>query len=838
MSQIRSRLSLTPFLFLLAFVAASLVAPVPASSQEVTASITGTVTDPTGAAVSGAKVTATDVQRGVPYSTQTNTAGVYDLPRLPVSTYDVNVEMTGFQTVVQKGIVLELNQTARVDFKLQLGLVTQTVEVTAAPPLLSTDTIQVGTIINSKINQDLPLATRNYVELTLLAPGVTNPNPSGFTNGQPVANGARPYVNGNREQSDNFLLDGMDNNQVSDNLVGYTPSVDAIQEFNLITNNAPADFGNFQGGIVSATIKSGTNQLHGSGFEFFRNDVLNAAEWSQNIAKAPGTPDTKTKIRWNMFGGSMGGPIKKDKLFFFGDYQGERFDTPSSTSFITVFTAKERAGDFSEICSTFDSTGKCTNGIQLYNAKQVDAKGNRALVPYNNLAAAGLTIDPVAANLFSKSYYPAPINGSLRNNQLNSNGTETVADQFDIKVDANASEKDRVFGRFSWGRQEIPGFNSFLLFMNSFQHTPTDNVALNWTRSINPSLVNEVRLGYNYVKLNNGSAANSLGNVGTDLGIAGGNDRGPGLNSLQGFTYASSLGAGNSEQLFADTVIQAEDALVITHNRHTLHTGFQYLRQRINTFYAGNYGLWGIINFDGRFTAGPANTATSSATSGFPEADFWLGLPEAVQRGIDTGTWGQRANVFAPYVQDNWRVTSDLTLNLGLRYETHTPWGEVHDRQANFGEITGTEYFAGKGGCAYNNCNALYNSYNAGFDFQPRIGFAWTPSRFGKSTVIRGAYTASTYLEGTGTNLRLPLNPPFAEEHNTLYDPYTYPKSTTGQGFTVLTSPTDPFANAVIRLWNPDVKPSLAQQWNLSIQHEFSGQTCSTSAMSASTQLT
>jgi len=827
MSQkIRSRLSLAPFLLLLAFVTACLVAPVPASSQEVTASITGTVTDPTGAAVAGAKVTATDVQRGVPYSTQTNTAGVYDLPRLPVSTYDVNVEMTGFQTVIQKGILLELNQTARVDFKLQLGLVTQTVEVTAAPPLLSTDTIQVGTIITSKINQDLPLATRNYIELTLLAPGTTNPNPQSFTNGQnQTAGGGRPFVNGNREQSDNFLLDGMDNNQVSDNLVGYTPSVDAIQEFNLITNNAPADFGNFQGGIVSATIKSGTNQLHGDGFEFFRNDVLNAAQWSDNIAKAPGSPDTKAKIRWNMFGGTIGGPIKKDKLFFFGDYQGERFDTPAHTSYINVFSAKERAGDFSEICSAFDSTGKCTNGIQLYNPQKVDANGNRALVPYNNLAAAGLTIDPVAKNLFSASFYPAPISGGLKNNQFNASGTETLGDQFDIKIDANASDKDRVFGRFSWSRLDIPGTNSFLLFMYPFSHSPTNNTSLNWTRSINPSLVNEVRLGYNYVKLNDGSVDSGLGNVGTALGIAGGNDRGPGMPSLQGFTYAHYLGQGNSTELFADTVIQAEDTLIITHNRHTFHAGFQYLRQRINTFYAGNYGFWGIINFNGKFTAGPADTATSSATSGFPEADFWLGLPEAVQRGVDTGTWGQRANVFAPYVQDNWRATSDLTINLGLRYETHTPWGEVHDRQANFGEITGTEYFAGQGGCPYSNCNALYNSYNGGFDFQPRIGFAWTPSRFGKSTVIRGAYTLSTYLEGTGTNLRLPLNPPFSTEHNTLYDAFTYPKSTTGDGFSVLTSPSDPFANAVIRLWNPDVKPSLAQQWNLSIQHEFSGQT-------------
>ncbi|PYV00609.1 MAG: hypothetical protein DMG26_15075 [Acidobacteria bacterium] len=244
-------------------------------------------------------------------------------------------------------------------------------------------------------------------------------------------------------------------------------------------------------------------------------------------------------------------------------------------------------------------------------------------------------------------------------------------------------------------------------------------------------------------------------------------------------------------------MIQAEDNLIITHGLHIFHAGFQYFRQRIDTFYAGNYGRSGIINFDGQFTAGPAATASASAASGFPEADFWLGLPEAVQRGVDTGTWGQRSNVFAAYVQDDWRATDTLTVNLGLRYETHTPWIEVHDRQANFGPISGTEYFAGQGSCPYSNCRALYNSYNGGFDFQPRLGFAWTPSRFGKTTVIRGAYTVSSYLEGTGTNLRLPLNPPFAEEHNTLYDAFTFPKSTTDQGFTVLTAPSDPFANAV-----------------------------------------
>jgi len=796
-------------------------------AQEVTAGFTGTVTDPSGAPIPEATVTAQDTLRGVPYTTKTNYAGVYDLSRLPVSTFDLTVEAKGFATAVRRGITLEMNQTARVDLQLQIGAVTQEIEVSAAPPLLQTDTMQVGTVITGRINEDLPLATRNYIELTMLAPGTTNPNPSSMTSGLTTANGGRPYVNGNREQSDNFMLDGVDNNQVSDNLVGYTPSVDAIQEFNMISNNAPAEFGNFQGGIVSASIKSGTNQLHGDGFEFLRNDVLNAAQWSDNIYSSP-----KAKSRWNMFGGTVGGPIKKDKLFFFGDYQGERFDFPASVGAVNVFTNKERAGDFSEVCpGGFNAAGVCQKGIQLYDPTHVDANGNRALIPNNNVAAAGLTEDTVAKNLFSNTaLYPVPLGPGLTNNQLNSSHSSIVGDQFDVKIDANLTDKDRVYGRVSWSRLNNPSTNSFPLFYGSFNNSPTKSIGLDWTRTISPTLVNEVRVGGNYVKANTGGADNGKGDVATQLGIADANTRGPGLPSLQGFTYASGIGNANvgTQELFPSTVLQFEDTLVITHGRHVIHTGFQLLRQRIDAFYAGNYGRTGIINFDGKFTAGPADNAPPSSSTGFPEADFWLGLPEYVERGVDTGTWGQRSSVPAAYVQDDWRATDQLTVNVGLRYETHTPWGEVHNRQANFGEITGTEYFSGQSGCPWSNCNALYNTYNGGFDFQPRIGFAWTPKGFNKKVVIRGAYTTSDYLEGTGTNLRLTLNPPFNLEHNAIYDSLTFPASTTDQGFSIFPptpppSPTSPvnWSGAVIRLWNPDVKPSLAQQWNFSTEYQF-----------------
>src|SRR5437667_1142904 len=339
----------------------------PLSAQEITAAIVGTVTDPSGAPISGASVTATDTQRGTVWTAKTNDAGVYNLPRVPVGNYTVKVSAPGFQTAVHPPFTLVLNQTAPIDVQMKMGKVTETVEVTSTAPILQTETTQVSNIIDSATNDRLPLATRNYVQLTLLAPGAVSPNPANFNNGDNTANGARPYINGNREHANNFVLDGMDNNQVSDNLLGFTPTPDAIQEFNLITQNAPAEFGNFQGGIVSATIKSGTNSFHGDVWEFFRNDILNANSWSNNFAS--GGPAPKDKLRWNMFGGTLGGPIFKNKLFFFMDYQGQRFDHPSSTVQTTVFTDAERAGDFSQLLAS---------GIQIHNPCQTGsvAQGN------------------------------------------------------------------------------------------------------------------------------------------------------------------------------------------------------------------------------------------------------------------------------------------------------------------------------------------------------------------------------------------------------------------------------------------------------------------------------
>jgi len=757
--------------------------------------------------VADAKVTATDTQRGTQWPTVTNADGVYNLPRIPVGTYTLKIEKPGFQTTQQSNITLVLNQIARLDFALQVGEVSQAVEVTSAAPLLQTEQTALGQVIDSRTNTSLPLATRNYVQLTLLAAGTVHPDPGTFKNGQTTASSGRPYVNGNREQANNFILDGIDNNQVSDNLVSYAPSVDAIQEFNEITQNASAEFGNFMGGIISTTIKSGTNAFHGDVFEFFRNDKLNAAEWYQNYTGAP-----RTALRWNNFGGTLGGPIKKDKLFFFVDYQGQRFDNPTTVQPTSLLTAQERAGNFSQLLDPVLTNGKPT---QLYNPTSFDANGNR--VPFaGNIIPANL-LSPVATKIVTSQYYPLPGTNTLINNYLYSTHSAINGDQGDAKVDWNISDKDRMFGRYSQSLIDNPSTNSLPLNYNSFANYPVHNGVLDWTRTVSPSIVNDLRFGVNYVLVNNGSASNSVQNFAQTVGIPDVPSTFLPLMSLSN-NIASNIGTSDVYQLFANTVIQYGDTLIVTKGNHTMHMGFQGWRERINTFYSGNNGRAGTFTFDGRYTAGPNPTATAGSGSGEGEADFLLGLSSQVGGGINGGTWGQRGNIFSAFFQDDWRVTPKLTLNLGLRWELHTPWVEVKDRQANFGLLSGTILLPGVNG----EPRALYNQYNGAANFQPRIGFAYTPN---STLVVRGAYTLSSYLEGTGTNLRLPLNPPFASEH---FLDYTrtgadLPGSTLDQGYAPFTTGagSNPFLGATLRLWDPNIRPAVSNQWNFTVQKEL-----------------
>lgn len=801
----------------------------PAYAQEVSAGITGRVTDPSGGSIVGAKVNAKDLDRGTEWPTSTNVDGIYAFPRIPQGRYELKVEVTGFKTYLNPEFVLEVNQRARVDVSMQVGAVTESVEVTGEAPLLQTDTTQVGSTIDNSQIDHTPLISRNPVALSLLTAGVTNPDPNSFNSGQRATGGGRPYVNGNREEANNFLLDGVDNNFTSDDLVSYQPNPDAIEEFKLITNNASAEFGNFQGGIINVIIKSGTNHLHGDVFEYFRNDKLNANNWGNNWSGV-----ARPALRWNQFGGTLGGRIIKDKLFFFLDEQSLRKDTPPSVASATLMPTAWRTGDFSALLDATQTGGKV---IQLYNPNALDpTTGLRAPFPNNVIPASML--NPAASKLMSSSFYPAPQYGRFTTpNYYYQSWSQIYSDQGDVKVDWRPQEKDYITLRVSKSRQDAPGLNNLPIIYGSFNTSPFENGVLNWTRTISPKIVNEARVGVNFVTLNSGGADEGLGNLAQQVGI---NNAGPGLLALgQGlgnggsFNWMTGIGSANigTQSDFANTTFHFADNLTIIRGRHMMKMGGQLLRERIDVFYSGNNGRSGFINFSGQFTA--QNALAPSGTQ-IGEADFMLGLTDDYGRGLQSGTWGQRSNVWGFYFQDDWRATNNLTLNLGLRWEYRSPWVEVENRQANFGQISGQLLLAaplpanlaappGPAPLVESGTPGLYNSYKK--DFQPRVGFAYTPDFLNKKLVFRGAYTISSYLEGTGTNLRTPLNPPFEQEFETRYNiagQYTLPGSTLDQGLFGL-NPKNPYSGATIRLWDPNVRPADVQQWNFSTDFEIPG---------------
>jgi Carboxypeptidase regulatory-like domain len=812
-----------------------------AFAQDVTATITGTVSDPSGAAIPGATVTAKSVERGTTFKDISNDAGIYRIPQLPVGNYELRVEKDGFQTALYPAFTLVLNQIARIDAQLKVGQVTQTVEVTGGAPVLKTEATQVDTIINAETNDALPLATRNYVELTLLSPGAVHPDPSSFNNGDNAATGARPFINGNREQANNFLLDGMDNNEVSDNLLGYTPSPDAIQEFNLISNNAPAEFGNFMGGIVSATIKSGTNSFHGDVWEFFRNDKLNANQWENKIN--PASPEIpRAPLRWNMFGGTLGGPVIKNKLFFFVDYQGQRFDHPPAGSFISVFTPAEMAGNFGALLSASTPTqlyNPCA-GTSGQNGTACVAAATRTPFPGNIIPAS--MISPVAAALFASPLYPKAINNNLTNNALQLRGNQLNSDQGDAKVDYRLSSKDMISGRFTRAYQSDPSTNSQLLLGNGLSTAPIWNVVGDWTRSFKTNLVNDARFGWSHITVDTGTAWDkSVGNFGQSIGIPNSNPAtlvglltlgfGGGTPTSPGNGTLTNLGNSMVTQNFDSKVWQADDSITWIRGRHTFKFGGEYMRDKITAFYSGNSGSLGGMIFGPNFTASAATSPLKNTGEGM--ADFFLGLPTAFGRGIPTGNWVQTSNIISVYGQDTWRVNDHLTFTLGLRYEAHTPWVEEKNQQDNFNPKNGQLEFAGQNGAS----DALYNGVYGGKAFQPRIGFAWTPGRLNGHTVVRGAFTISEYLEGTGTNLRLPLNAPFDEGHpgspefQTQYLLQPLPATTASDGIispanTGLSCPNFTCLNgAVFRLWDQNVQPAIDDQWNLTVQHQINATT-------------
>ena len=755
---------------------------VPAAfSQTVTGTLTGTVTDSTGAVVPNVVITATNTSTNVKSVGQTNEAGVYNIPFLAVGTYTVTAEAKGFKRTVSNPFPLAVNQVARVDLTLPVGEVTETVEVAGVAPVLQTETTQTGEAITAREATELPLNGRNFVALTLLVPGAITPNPGSFTSPSRAFSGGRPYVNGNREQANNFLLDGVDINEPIDNLIAYNPNVDALQEVQVLTGNASAEFGNGNGAIVNMTIKSGTNDYHGNVFEFLRNQKLDANEFFQNLSGQP-----KRALRQNQFGGTLGGPIVKDNLFFFVDYQGTR-NRVSGSSGVSVIPSAMRTGNLS-----------------IYPNPITDPLTGQPFP--GNIIPASRIVNPVAQALFSNpQLYPQPNAAGtgpfgFTSNYISSSSTFLDNDQADAKLDWRRGEKDYVFGRFTIERYR-DGTTSVAIptFLGGATDAPTTGGVLSWTRTISPTTINEARVGFTRVKIHNGTTdpAGLFGLTGdAKLGIPGGQPI-AGASEIDIGDFAS-IGAAATDSNTIDNDFHYSDTFSKQLGRHALRMGVNAIRYQQNRFYAGNNGLLGIFTYDGTYT-------------GNGTADFLLNLLHSKGRGSQTGIWGHRQWRAGLFVQDDFKVSANLTLNLGLRWEYTQPVYEVNNRQVNFNLQTGQPEFAGKDG----NSRALYNPYYK--QFMPRVGFAWTPGMFSNKFVVRGGYGITSFMEGTGANLRLPLNPPFFFESAVTYDARTPGSILTG--FTDVQPQSQ--ISGQVRAWNPDLRPAFIQQWNFSVEYAF-----------------
>jgi hypothetical protein len=672
-----------------------------ARAQKDTGAISGTVKDASGAVVVGAKVRVTDLDRGTQSDALTNDSGDYTINPLRVGRYKVAVEKAGFKTAVAGPVVVEVQEHPSVNVTLQVGHENETVTVTTQSPLLETETSDLGQVISGERAVTLPLNGRNYAQLALLGAGVVPSEP-----GSRVESSYGFSSNGARALQNNYLLDGVDNNSnLGDVLTGQAyviqPSVDAIEEFKVQTNAYSAEFGRGNGAILNAVIKSGTNGFHGDAYEFFRNDVLDG----RNAFDSSRQP-----YHQNQFGATLGGPIFKDRTFFFVDYEGLRV-LQALPQLSLVPTPAEIGGDFSSFLTNtpamaLDMNGKATNQVALdcsghatYNGEIFNSRLTQtsALNPSGfcgvpiGVTAAGTptnifpkgSIDALAARL--SALFPAP-NTNLNGANFLADPKRTASrDNADVRIDHRFSAKDSVFGRFSYENQ--PGFTPSPFqndldggaFSDGVEDDSFRSVAISESHIFSPNLVNEFRLGYNRINSHR-YQLNANENVSQQLGFPG-VPFGPDLGGLPQISINDGTATiGSSGYLPA---IEKQNSYVLTdnltwiHGRHSAKFGTEIRNEQFTLFEPS--AARGSLNFASDFTDNPA----APTSGGEAYATFLLGIPDA---GSITNTHNvdYRRKIYSFYAQDDFRMTRRLTLNLGLRYELFSTIKAAGNQQATF----------------------------------------------------------------------------------------------------------------------------------------------------------
>jgi hypothetical protein len=804
--------------FRLALAAVLLLGAAPAAYPQAFSQLTGTVADSSGASVPGAEVTAANLETGAERTAQTNTSGGYTIPFLPPGPYTVVVNKDGFRSVLREDVTLEVNQVARIDFSLEVGSVTETIEVTGALPALEADSSSIGQVIEQKAIADLPLNGRNFVQLAILGPGVTG---VGFGAAGTIMSGSRPddlrpgselFSNGNREGSNNFLYDGVDNNERLTLAITLRPSVEAVREFKIQTNLFSAEQGRNSGATVNVISKSGSNQWHGSAYEFLRNDKLDARQYFADPAAA------KPSFRQNQFGASFGGRIIENKLFFFGNYEGFR-KSQENASVVTVPTAAMRAGDFSGVRDIFDPTTTVPDS---------GARSGFANDPFPNRLIPAARFDNVTRRLAAA--YPLPARGGLTNNFFVAPKDRQRWNQGDIRVDLNANEKNLVFGRFSQQNTVTTKPSTFAPVTIEGMSTPVSlgnentfagdsdlkayNSVVSWIRTFSPTWVMEARLGFNRFDLNfMQEGAVEGAKLGEELGVVNSN-QGPMSDGIPIFSPGGYAGIGQTRSL---PIIRTENTynptvtLTNTRGSHTLKTGFSWNNRLLRQFQT-NRGN-GRFNFGTNFSRDHNNTGST----GDSMASFMLGAASTIQQDFTLVFPRIDLDEYSYFFQDDWKVNGRLTLNIGLRYEYDTPATERDDQWTNFDVTTAKLLIAGFNSDSRTGVQPDRNN------FAPRFGFAY---RVRQGTVLRGGYGLFYNQNGSeGVVMRRHRQLPFGPINTELIDQYDANPQRVQDGL-------DPIPNLDFNVVadNPEggmmgvafeFATGYAQQFNLQLQQEL-----------------
>ena len=790
-----------------------------ASGQTVTGSITGMVTDPSNAVVPGAKVVAENVATGVKTSAQTNSDGVYTLRFLPIGTYTVTMSAKGFATQKVEAFPLEINQTAKVDARLTISDAT-TVEVRETiHPILNTTDSTLGNTLSTNEIANIPLNGRNFSALTLYQPGAIDTDPTGMSGNNAIErntyNSGVAAINGNREQANNYTIEGADNNEPQNNLIGYNPAPDAIGEVRVVSGNANATYGNANGGAIVTILKSGTNQFHGSLYDLLQNEKLDANSWA-NGRSFPVTP--KNSYTQNIFGATIGGPIVKNKLFFFGDYEGIRHHTGGSSS-ANVLTPAMRNGDFSALLTT-----PGVSPIQLY-----DTQNN--FTPYTNDQNVPI-VNPVATYLFAHpELYPLPNrppesvanggDGLIQGDFVGPQSGYVSNNQEDFKVDWTPGDKNKLSGFYSQGTGS--DYTTAIIPVDFPNHNtyPTKIAGASFVHTFSPTIVNEARFGFTRVRWNNGVPGDPTGQFGltgdSKVGIPFGTQLYVGFTGQSIGNGVSYLGTNANPQVFTDNTFNYEDNLTWQKGKHFLSIGGQATRYQQNYLNAGNVGFLGQFSYNGQFT-GPAGG------TGWGAADFVLGRISNVQLASPLGFVGNRQWRSALYFQDDFKVTSKLTLNLGIRYEVDQPWYEQNNKTANVLPGGIVEYAGhvpadaapGSIVCATRAC------YDANYkQFMPRLGFAFQAM---PKLVVRGGYGATSFFEGYSFNQRLTSSPPFSLAINS--NAVIPSGGSGGSPFTVTDAFSQPLGinNSLYSVWPQNTQPAYNQQFTLVTEYALTSE--------------